>query len=201
MKKFLVLFALLLYFKGFTQDELPAKITEDVGKVTFLNLGLSYEKAVGRTTTLYAHGFLVGSLSVGSNNFLGDDINFFVDPALNLQYRFYYNYYQRQDKGKRTAKNSMNYLAPVYELIFSRAAANLNYLIEENRRAVNRIGVVWGFQRNYANQFSLDLNLGLGYKLTKGSYYDMNNQLATRNTQQLDFISRINIGMWLGRRK
>lgn len=75
------------------------------------------------------------------------------------------------------------------------------YVDETSRRAISRFGVGWGFQRNYAQHFSLDLNLGLGYLISKGTEYSYNGQPRTRNISLPTFMGQLNIGFWLGQKK
>lgn len=101
---------------------------------------------------------------------------------------------------KRTEMNSMNYIAFISEVIFSKMGLSDDYFDEENRRPITRLGVGWGLQRNYRQRFSLDLNLGLGYMFGKGTTYDYYNQAKEKTVSMPTMMGQINIGFWLNRR-
>ena len=133
---------------------------------------------------------------------MGDKATFVLDPALTLGYRFYYNYNKREEKGKRTAMNSLNYLSPVFETSYSKNAISSDYLVEEKRRLMNTVGLVWGIQRNYMKRFSLDLQLGAGYlfanSMESGSGSGNTiHKMAGRATT----IGRLSLGIWLNRKE
>jgi hypothetical protein len=102
---------------------------------------------------------------------------------------------------KRTEMNSMNYVTVMSEFIFSKMRLTTDYIDESKRRAISRFGVGWGFQRNYAQHFSLDLNLGFGYLLSKGTSYNWNGQLTTKTISTPTFMGQFNIGFWLNKSK
>jgi hypothetical protein len=184
----------------FAQDDTGPEVT-DVVKATFLNPGISYEKKTGKFQTLYGQAFMNTSAYYTYSSYYGSESNIYFDPALALQYRFYYNAVQRTKKGRRTEMNSLNYIAPVYEVVFSKRRVSEFYSDEKDRRAINTIGLAWGFQRNYRKRFSLDLYLGLGYQFSKATSYDNNGQPFTRTEGLLGSVAQINLGFWLNRKK
>jgi hypothetical protein len=200
LKHLLSFLLLLASATCFSQDETGPEVT-DVTKVTFLNPGLSYEKKTGKFQTLYAQAFMNTSAYYTYSSYFGSDAAFYFDPALSIQYRFYYNAVQRTKKGRRTEMNSLNYVTPVYEVIFSKMRTNGYFMDEDKRRAVNIAGAAWGFQRNYRKRFSLDLYLGLGYRFAKATGYDINGQPFTGTDGELASIGQINLGFWLNKRK
>lgn len=176
--------------------------TTDVFKVTILEPGISFEKSTGRNQTAVAKMGVSFSGSFTSSSSMGDKATFVLDPALTLGYRFYYNYNKREEKGKRTAMNSLNYLSPVFETSYSKNAISSNYLVEEKRRLMNTVGLVWGIQRNYMKRFSLDLQLGAGYlfanSMESGSGSGNTiHKMAGRATT----IGRLSLGIWLNRKE
>ncbi len=191
---------LLVSVSCFAQSEDTGDIT-DVSKVTFLNPGLSYEKRIGKLQSLYGQVFLNTSASYSYSSSMGSTGSVYFDPAATLQYRYYFNARRREEKGKRIEMNSMNYVGPVYEFVSSKAAINSDYFNEAKRRAINKFGVIWGMQRNYPKRFSLDLNLGLGYLFTKGTYPDNFGNIVRKNIDQVTFMGQINLGFWLNKRK
>ena len=123
--------------------------TTDVFKVTILEPGISFEKSTGRNQTAVAKMGASFSGSFTSSSSMGDKATFVLDPALTLGYRFYYNYNKREEKGKRTAMNSLNYLRPVVETSYSKNAISSDYLVEEKRRLMNKVRRDGGIQRKY----------------------------------------------------
>ncbi len=104
------------------------------------------------------------------------------------------------EKERRTELNSMNYLAFVSEFMASKTALTDNYLSQDRRRLVSRFGIVWGLQRNYLGRFSLDLNLGIGYLVAKGTRFH-NGQSTTKTVAIPTSIGQLNLGIWLNKRK
>ena len=171
----LLLFATVAAFSQ--QDETDVT---NVTKVTIINPGLSYEARIGKFQTLYMQGFMSMSGYFSYSDALGTESAFYFDPAADIQYRYYYNGRKRFEMEKRTEMNSLNYVTVMSEFILSKMRLTTDYIDESKRRAISRFGVGWGFQRNYAQHFSLDLNLGFGYLLSKGTSYNWNGQLTTK---------------------
>ncbi|HEX5153515.1 MAG TPA: hypothetical protein VFW07_18830 [Parafilimonas sp.] len=196
MKKMLVLSIIQFFLADiYCQSE-----ATDVIKLTIYQPGLSYEKAIGRLQTLY--GQLYGGSSIGysySGSF-GSTFYFSINPAATLQYRYYYNSKKRAEHGKRTALNSMNYIAGVYETIYTNAAVFEGYVAEEKDRFVNSLGVGWGFQRNYPKRFSLDLVTGLSYVFAKSTLLSGSEKI-TENHGELRVMIMFNIGIWLNKKR
>jgi hypothetical protein len=184
---------------GFSQEN-EADVT-NVTKVTIINPGLSYEARIAKFQTLYMQGFMSTSGYFSYSDALGTESAFYFDPAADIQYRYYYNGGKRFEMEKRTEMNSMNYVTIMSEIIFSKMRFTTSYVDESKRRAISRFGIGWGFQRNYAQHFSLDLNLGLGYLFSKGTTYDWNGQLTTKTISMPTAMGQLNIGFWLGQKK
>ncbi|HTM93467.1 MAG TPA: hypothetical protein VL095_13685 [Flavisolibacter sp.] len=196
--KLICLFILLTGFMaGFAQE---VDVT-NVARVTILNPGLSYETRVGRFQTVYGQAFMNLSASYSYSSSMGSNSEFYFDPAATLQYRYYYNGGKRMEMEKRTEMNSMNYVAVISEVIFSKMRLTSDYFDESGRRGITRFGVAWGLQRNYKSRFSLDLNLGLGYMVAKGTTYNYSGQLTTRTITTPTMMGQFNIGFWLNREK
>lgn len=195
-------FLLLIFISTncFSQHKEEPDIT-DVTKVTFFNPGASYEKRIGKLQSLYAQAFMSTSLGLGFSDALGTTFNIHFDPGFTLQYRYYYNSAKREAKGKRTEMNSLNYVSAISETVFSNGKISSDYLPEEKKRAINILGVAWGFQRNYRKRFSLDLNLGIGYLFTTATTTDDTGQHSTGNVGQLTTTSQFNLGFWLNKRE
>lgn len=172
--------------------------TEDVtnvAKVTLLNPGLSYEARIGKYQTVHGQLFMNTSAYGETDGFGNADFDFYFDPAATLQYRYYYNAEKRLEKEKRIDKNSMNYVAGVGEVFFSKMPLKAFSLEEAERRPVWRFGAVWGLQRNFEKHFSVDLNLGLGYMSSKETV-STGQAPTTVNIGQVTFLGQLNIGFW-----
>ena len=182
----------VLSLKSFSQTE---DVT-NVAKITLLNPGLSYEARLGKYQTAYAQVFMNLSAYGETDGFGNADFDFYFDPAVTLQYRYYYNAEKRLENEKRIEKNSMNYVAAVGEAFFSKVPLKAFSSEELSRRPVYRSGAVWGLQRNFEKHFSVDLNLGLGYLSSKETIYTT--RAETVNVGQLTFLGQLNIGFWFG---
>lgn len=190
-----------LFFIGHlcAQEKSESQVT-DLIKVNFLTPGINYEKKVGKSQTLVALAYLNTAILIGASSAQGIRSNVFIDPAVQLQYRFYYNYQKRQEKVKRTALNSLNYISPTFQFVFSDRRTSSEYFFESKRRAMNTIGAVWGFQRNYNNRLSLDFNIGLGYLFTTATTIN-NSELIRINVGQISPMSQLTLGFWLNKRQ
>ncbi len=199
-------FSKILLFLGLTgstncfcQNKESADIT-DVTKATFINPGISYEKRIGKLQSLYAQIFMNTSFAIGFSEAVGNTSNIYFDPAVSFQYRYYYNFDGREDKGKRTEMNSLNYIAGILETTFSKRRISSSYYEEKNRRAINTFGIAWGFQRNYPKRFSLDINIGGGYLYTRVTTINNTGQLITKKAGQFTTVGQLNLGFWLNKR-
>ncbi len=199
INKMLLLLLILISTNCFFQEKGNPDI-RDVTKATFLNPGISYEKRIGKFQSLYAQAFMNTSFAIGFSDALGNTSVIHFDPALTLQYRYYYNSAKREAKGKRTEMNSLNYLSSILETTFSKGSISSSYYTEKKRRAINILGIAWGFQRNYKKRFSLDFDLGIGYLFTKGTTTDYTGQYITKNIGQFTTVSQLNLGFWLNKR-
>ena len=184
----------------FCQDRINVDVTR-VTRAAFLNPGFSYENKIGKLQTIYLTAYLATSAYYYSSSSLGTDAKIYFDPALRVQYRYYYNAAARVRKGRQTERNSMNYIGPLFDVTFTKAAMNDHSYEEENRRPVSTIAFVWGIQRNYLKRFSLDLNLGLGYSFTKGTEVSFNGQTAHVSQSAVSTPGYLSLGFWLDKRK
>jgi hypothetical protein len=157
----------------------------NIFKLNFFLPGLSYEQRLAQYQTLYTSAFLDFNTASSSVNGV-NQFEILLAPSVNVSMRYYYNINKRTRKGKDTALNSANYLAPIY--IGRYAFANRN----EDRRWINQAGVVWGIQRNSRQGFSLDLNLGLSFifNMEHADYYS-----------PVSAITQLSLGYWIGRKQ
>ncbi len=196
----LVCFLLLtISIKSFSRLNDPPVVT-NITRATFFTPGISYEKRIGKSQTVLGNAFLATAFSFGYSSSLGTSSNISFDPALAFQYRYYYNNKQRLARGKRTEKNSLNYLSIITETSFTRNSLSSSYLIEENRRPVYDIGVAWGFQRNYIRRFSFDMSIGAGYFYTSNTKFNEFGQAVKVNAGEISSIGKLSLGFWLNKR-
>lgn len=193
-------FFLVIFTNCFAQEKLQANIV-NITKVTFLNPGISYEQKVGKSQSILGQAFMNTSFSIGYSGSLGNTSSISFDPAFSFQYRYYYNYDRRQNKGKRTEMNSLNYLSPTFETIFSKNRIDNSHYIENKRRPINTIGTVWGIQRNYKNRFSLDFNIGIGYLFTTATLRGNTGQTVKEKVGKFSTLGQLNVGFWLNQMK
>jgi hypothetical protein len=188
----------------FSQDETDIV---NITKVTFLNPGISQELRIGKLQSIYLQAFMNTSAYFTYSSSFGSESAIYFDPAVTGQYRYYYNAAKRADKDKRTEMNSLNYVGGVVETFFSKIPLYKDDIFadppdEPKRRAVTRIGAIWGIQRNGMKRFSLDLNLGLGYMFGKTTNYDFNTgETYSSNRSQVTMLGQLNLGFWLNRRE
>lgn len=197
--KIFLCICILVSTNCFCQNNESADVT-DITKATFFNPGISYEKRIGKLQSLYAQIFMNTSIAISFSEALGNTSSIYFDPAVSFQYRYYYNFKARGDKGRRTEMNSLNYIAGALETTFSQESISSSYLTEKDRRAIKVFGIVGGFQRNYPKRFSLDINFGPGYRYTRVTTMNNTGQLITKNAGQFTAISQLNLGFWLNKR-
>ena len=184
MTKREILFCILLILTLITKS-LLAQNNDTIGvsnilKANFLFPGLSYEQKVSKFKTFYFSAHL-NSYVARSTDYYGSQYYLFAGPAIDVEFRNYYNFNMRSKRNLRTNMNSVDYIAPIYIATYVNSPANT-----QNRRLVQQIGVVWGMQRNYSRRFSLDINGGIGYLF---------NAKEIRN--QLWPILQLRLGFWL----
>ncbi|PRX53874.1 DUF3575 domain-containing protein [Flagellimonas meridianipacifica] len=120
-------------------------------KVNFINPGLEYEVGIAQSQTLnFGAGLQFG---VNSNGYA-----FF--PALNGQYRYYYNFNRRLERNKQVRGNSANYLAASGTLFVEEVIIGD---LESGNGYFGFVGPVYGFQRTYRSGFNFSAELGVGY--------------------------------------
>ncbi len=195
-----LLFTFLLFFtsSAFAQD--TTSVITNVTRITILNPGISYEMKTGKTSAIYVQAYTTTLSSIGYSSTFGWSTQFQFDPSLTLQYRFFHNIKRRLDKGKRIEKNSLNYIAPVYQMSFSKNALSDGvYVNNNNRRPINELGVVWGMQRNYAGRFSLGINAGPGIFFGKDRIQEPT-ESYTVNITEFTIVAHLELAIWLGRK-
>ncbi|SDS06779.1 hypothetical protein [Christiangramia echinicola] len=129
--------------------------------VNLLAPSAEYELAVAGRSTIDMNlgvGFAYHNSSYG-----GEAFGLF--PGIEAQYRYYYNFGKRVDKGKKTSENSANYIAGVASITSGKPIiGDLEYTDD----FAGFVGPAWGLQRVYNSGFKLNLNLGLGMGFNEG---------------------------------
>lgn len=161
MKKNYLLFILFVLFINAVQaqEEAVTSVAKHQFKINLLLPGFVYEHGFNAKNTLYSEASLGLGFSANSNN-----SNFAIYPTINEQFRHYYNLEKRAAKGKRTARNSGNYIAANAIYSFESISTNKDY-----REAVPSftIAALWGLQRTYKGRFNLEFNIGPGVNFDK----------------------------------
>lgn len=129
-------------------------------KINVLSPGFVYEHGFNAKNTLHSE---VRTWFGFRSNYYGGS-SWFLFPAINEQFRHYYNLDKRALKGKRTAHNSGNFVA--LNAIYNFKPISLNNDFCEKIPSIT-IASVWGFQRTYKGKFNLGLDLGVGYYIDK----------------------------------
>jgi hypothetical protein len=187
MKNFTILFIILMYaltlfgqqeeLKQLTKEDQATDVERGIMKLNFLPFSLSYEFKVDRQMTMMVEP---------SFNFNWSDNGlFYFSPTVTFFYRYYYNFDKRNLKGKRTAKNSVNFVGAAMLFSFWNAAWSAQLSSDDYIRYFGA-GPVWGIQRNYKKHFSLGINLG---------------PIISYGNQGFrpDAIAYITLGFWLGK--
>ncbi len=200
LKKMFLVMLSTISINCFSQYKNESGVT-NVLRATFFNPGISYETAIGTYQTIRARAFIATSFAFSYSSSFGSHTFISLDPSLSLQYRYYYNYRKRNEKDKRTALNSVNYLAPSFTTSFSKSSISDAYNTEYNRRAIHSIGLVWGMQRNYAKRFSLDLNIGAGYYFTTATVQANPILMNKKHIDKFSTLGELSLGFWLNKRK
>lgn len=177
-------------------QEQPATDVTNVTKLDFLNPGISHEQRIGKNQTLHfsAIANILISTVISSNY---DHTDVYVDPAAEAGYRYYFNFARRERKEKRTEKNSANYVSLYSQFIYSKMPVGPSYFKESARRPLGVIGTCWGMQRNYAGHFSLDLNLGLQYRIGRSTYEDLMGNRLQKTAGEFLPAGNLTLGIWL----
>jgi len=133
VKPTLFFLCLLVINNAFAQSRNEPGVV-NITKISFLSPGFSYEQKIGRYQTLYGRVFLNPSGYAGYSSTFGTTSHLYLDPAITIQYRYYYNALRREAKGRRIDMNNLNYFAPVFKTIFN---------AENSQRSIHKTGIVW----------------------------------------------------------
>lgn len=150
MRKLIVFFILVFGLNAYGQRNTTNQFSLNV-----LTPSAEYELSLANNATIDMN------LGIGFSyvNSLGDSY-YGIYPGFELQYRYYYNFFQRFDDERKVSQNSANYITGIASItggdpIFGDLKYSSNYGV--------LIGPAWGLQRVYENNFKLNINLGVGY--------------------------------------
>ncbi len=149
MKHFIVLLGLTIGVFAYGQDQ--KNVENSQFKLNLINPGLEYEFAIGNDQTIdFGAGLQFGANSNGYAFF----------PALNGQYRYYYNFERRLERDKETKGNSANYVALSGTLFLEEVIIGN---LDSGDGYFGFAGPVYGIQRTYPKGFNFNLEFGVGY--------------------------------------
>jgi len=123
-------------------------------KINLINPGIEYEVGLGKNQTI---NFGIGLQFVSSD--ILDDFFYAFVPAINGQYRYYYNMDRRLTKGKHIDGNSGNYLSASATMFTSDVIIGN---VDSGSGTAGFIGPLYGIQRTYAKGFNYTMEFGLG---------------------------------------
>ncbi|MCG9970173.1 hypothetical protein [Christiangramia crocea] len=154
---------ILIFFLSFTSISQNIS-TNSQFSLNLLAPSVEYELSISDRSTIDM------DLGVGfayhKSNYTGEAYGFY--PGFEGQYRYYYNFGKRSDKGNKTSENSANYFAATASITGG------DPIIGDLRYASDYgvlVGPVWGLQRVYYSGFKLNFNLGLGLGFNETQTY------------------------------
>ena len=154
IKSFTTLLSLLFIISLFGQT---SKNVEDQQlTVNFLLPGVVYEAAIAANSTITAEATM--GFAYQESDFFGD--GFGIYPIGRLQYRYYYNFERRLEKGKNISGNTGNYIAP---MIAAQSGKAIIGNLDLNSDFFVGIAAVYGLQRTAPKGFQFRLEIGPGY--------------------------------------
>ena len=178
----LLLIVFLQFFSvtSFSQGEGPFQVDPGVFRINFLLPGVSYEQRLASDKTFFISAYT--DAFIIDNGLVDEELDLFFSANINGEFRTYYNFAKRSEKGRRTAVNSANYISPLYIGRYSRTGDF------DQLQWVNQLGFQWGMQRNGPKHFGLDLSFGL--------LYTVNAQ--NTNYPTVGPLIQLRLGFWLG---
>lgn len=187
MRNLIILFSIILTFNVTAQKRSYIK---PLLTATILPPGLTYELPIAEKMSIKTKAAFSFGWTYAYSSALGTSSSFSPEALAAAQLRYYYNFALRKEKGKLTDRNSANYISLLAKYAYSGITyynnSQGNYAAKQALH-ISNVGVVWGFQRNYNNRFSLDCSIG-------PSIY------AALADSEFDFIADISLGIWLGKK-
>jgi hypothetical protein len=199
MKQFTPLLLMLCLAIQISAQDKEQTETTNVTRLSLFNPGFSYEHKTGKNQTLFVNPFVAIMTGFSYSDAFGFRVLFDIDPILITHYRFYYNGLRRAEKGKRTAMNSMNYLAPMAQLKIPKRAQFNETGVEFKRQVDFAFGALWGMQRNYGRRLSIDLNAGPGCYFWKNVNFESGRKITDWKAE-LSPAFQFTLGFWLNKK-
>lgn len=139
----------------------------------FVGLWLNNETKLSNTIAIRSEIGIENDFAVGDHY---SNTGFILQPVLNIEPRYYYNLESRNLNGKKTAKNSGNYLSIKTSYHPDWFVINL----DENVTKIADLSIIptWGIKRQIGNNFNYETGIGLGYRIVylKSNYRSGNVQ-------------------------
>lgn len=182
MKNLLIVLFLFTALFAQGQEEI---ITEKVWRINFLNPGMELELPVMKHSTFSTNLGVDYNGAYPELTYGGSGIIYIIAPFLDLQYKQFYNFNRRIEKGKNVSGNSGNFVSA---RIITRGPSIADNVFR--RSDVDfAIGPTWGIQREYGN-FHLLFDLGPQF------YFDIDG-----NSGFWPLMVQLNIGLNLNSNK
>lgn len=134
------------------------------------------------------HDFVVGSHY--------EEAGFILQPVLTFEPRYYYNLEKRNLRGKRTSKNSGNYLSIKTSYHPDWFVINLDANI--TKTADLSIVPTWGIKRQIGSNFTYEAGVGLGYRVVylRPRYYsDEPQNVDIGNSNRHQYVPYLHLRM------
>ena len=92
-----------------------------------------------------------------------ENSDFVLFPTINVEPRYYYNLKKRADKGKRTSRNTANFITVRFS--YSPDWFSINSSDADIRQAEN-LAIIpkWAIRRSYDSGFTFETGIGFGYR-------------------------------------
>ncbi len=157
MKKYITISLLLLAFLNLSAQLKTSSLEENQFKINILSPGITYEMGLTKNTTLCTDLNLSLGFSYKSNS----GSNLLLVPYIREQYRYYYNLEMRNSEGKKTKKNSGNFIA-LSGSYYLKPNGNSEFVSVYDGLT---LAPTWGLQRTYNGGININLVAGVGYNL------------------------------------
>ncbi|SHI83197.1 hypothetical protein SAMN04488096_10520 [Mesonia phycicola] len=166
MKKIFFLLSLILFNSSLiAQNEIETLESVESSifgvQAGFLGVWVNNEAKISNTIALKTEVGLDAALFGGSIYYEEDEVNYAFAPVITAEPRWYYNISKRANKGKRTAKNTANFVG--LEVSYN---PNLFVISNVDVDVYNQIRIIpkWAIRRTIGNHFTYETGLGLGYR-------------------------------------
>lgn len=147
---------IFLLISALSLSQTPKNVEANQFSINLLLPGVVFEHGISENTTLAAEA-TVGFALRGCS---GCETDFGIYPIGRFQYRYYYNFDRRLQKGKRISGNTGNYIAPIFAVQGGKAViGDLDFTSD----FFAGLGAVYGIQRTAPKGFQFRLEGGPGY--------------------------------------